>query len=83
MKVASGTLRGRKLDTPKSAAVRPTMEMCRQALFNICQNYCEGAHFLDLFAGSGAIGIEALSRGAASSTFVEKHVQCEVYPVEY
>jgi 16S rRNA (guanine(966)-N(2))-methyltransferase RsmD len=76
MKIASGTLRGRGLESPKNADMRPTTEMCRQALFNICQHACEGAKFLDLFAGSGAIGIEALSRGARESTFVDSNTNC-------
>lgn len=76
MKIATGFLKGRTLESPKNVDMRPTTEMCRQALFNICQHVCEGAQFLDLFAGSGAIGIEALSRGASSATFVDSHSSC-------
>ncbi|MBI3900752.1 MAG: 16S rRNA (guanine(966)-N(2))-methyltransferase RsmD, partial [Chlamydiia bacterium] len=56
-----------------STEVRPTTGQLREALFNICQLYVEGARFLDLFAGSGAMGLEALSRGAAHATFVDNH----------
>lgn len=76
MKIATGALRGRSLETPKNADVRPTTEMCRQALFNICQHLIDDSAFLDLFAGSGAMGIEALSRGAKSSTFVDSNSNC-------
>lgn len=76
MKIATGILRGRGFDSPKNVDMRPTTEMCRQALFNICQHFVEGAKFLDLFAGSGAMGIEALSRGASGVTFVESNSNC-------
>lgn len=76
MRIASGTLRGRGLESPKNVDMRPTTEKCRLALFNICQHICEGANFLDLFAGSGAMGIEALSRGANKATFVDSNVNC-------
>ena len=71
MRVTGGEFGGRTLKTPKTDAVRPTQDRVRQALFNIVQFEVAGADFLDLFAGSGAVGIEALSRGAASVTFVE------------
>lgn len=71
MKISRGAFKGRALAAPKNATTRPTTHMLRQAVFNICQNVCEGARFLDLFAGSGAMGIEALSLGAQSCTFVE------------
>lgn len=73
MYIIAGSYRGRKLFTPKKSETRPTASHLREALFNICQNYIEDAYFLDLFAGSGAIGLEALSRGAAKSTFIEHH----------
>jgi 16S rRNA (guanine966-N2)-methyltransferase len=59
------------LKTPPGSKTRPTLSSVREALFNICQQEIDGAIFLDLFAGSGAIGIEALSRGAQSTVFVE------------
>lgn len=73
MRIVSGTHKNRSLVTPKGNATRPTSEKLRGALFNICQGYIVDANFLDLFAGSGAMGIEALSRGAASATFVDNH----------
>jgi len=68
---------GRILKVPKSDLIRPTQDRVREALFNIIQFEVAGADFLDLFAGSGAVGLEALSRGAKSATFVEanrKHI---------
>jgi 16S rRNA (guanine966-N2)-methyltransferase len=71
--VISGSLRGRLLKTPKSSSTRPTTALLRKSFFDVVKTVIEGANFLDLFAGSGAIGIEALSRGAAHATFVETH----------
>jgi 16S rRNA (guanine966-N2)-methyltransferase len=74
MRIVGGTLGGRVLRAPHGAATRPTSEKVREAIFNILGNFLgpiEGAHVLDLFAGSGALGIEALSRGAARATFVD------------
>lgn len=71
MHIVAGLFKNRRLKTPKGAETRPTMGMLREALFNISQHSIVGAHFLDLFAGSGAMGIEALSRGAAQVTFVD------------
>jgi 16S rRNA (guanine966-N2)-methyltransferase len=71
MRVTGGEFCGRILKVPKTAAVRPTQDRVRQALFNIIQTEIAGADFLDLFSGSGAVGIEALSRGANSAAFVE------------
>lgn len=79
MRVIAGKFKGHTLKTPKSKTTRPTQGMLREAVFNICQNEVEGARFLDLFAGSGAMGIEALSRGALHATFVEQNrsaLQC-------
>lgn len=59
------------LQAPKGADTRPTSDKLRETLFNILGERVAGAHFLDLFAGSGAVGIEAMSRGASSCTFVE------------
>lgn len=72
MKVFGGLYKGRPLVAPKGSSTRPSSGLVRQALFNICQGEIEGARVLDLFAGSGAIGIEALSRGASFVSFVEK-----------
>ncbi len=74
MRIVGGSLSGRVLRAPQGVATRPTSEKVREALFNILANRVgslEGAHVLDLFCGSGALGIEALSRGAAHSTFVD------------
>ncbi len=71
MRVTGGIGRGRKLKVPAGARVRPTSDKVKQALFNILGQNVEGAHFLDLFAGAGGIGIEALSRGAGLVVFVD------------
>jgi len=70
LRVGGGKARGRRLKAPKG--IRPTQGMVKAAIFNIVGPAIEGAHVLDLFAGSGAIGIEALSRGAAEVTFVDR-----------
>ena len=72
MKVNSGLLKGRILISPKSSAVRPTSDKVRAAVFSSLADRAEGARFLDVFAGTGAVGIEAYSRGASFVTFVEK-----------
>jgi 16S rRNA (guanine966-N2)-methyltransferase len=71
MRVVAGQFKGRPLRAPRGARTRPTADRVREALFSILGDV-SGARVLDLFAGSGALGIEALSRGAASVTFVEK-----------
>lgn len=73
MQIVGGIYRNRRLKAPKTNEVRPTSSRLREALFNICQNYIEGSTFLDIFAGSGAMGLEALSRGACRATFIEQH----------
>ena len=60
------------LKAPKTGDIRPTQDRVREAVFNIIRNEIAGCAFLDLFAGSGAVGLEALSRGARSATFVER-----------
>ena len=72
MRITGGEFCGRNLKTPKTDAIRPTQDRVREALFNILAPEIRGAVFLDLFAGSGAVGLEALSRGAAAATFVER-----------
>ena len=72
MRITGGEFGGRNLKVPKTDAIRPTQDRVREALFNIIQCEIAGADFLDLFAGSGAVGLEALSRGAKSVTFVER-----------
>ena len=71
MRIAGGRFGGIRLKTPKTDAVRPTQDRVREAIFSMLQTEVPGSDFLDLFAGTGAVGIEALSRGAASATFVE------------
>ncbi len=73
MYIISGEFRHKKLISPKGDATRPTSNRLRETLFNICQHQIQGAHFLDIFAGSGAMGFEALSRGAGSVTFIESN----------
>ncbi|HET7419232.1 MAG TPA: 16S rRNA (guanine(966)-N(2))-methyltransferase RsmD [Candidatus Dormibacteraeota bacterium] len=70
LRVSGGEARGRRLKAPKN--IRPTQGMVKQAIFNMVGPGIDGARVLDLFAGSGALGIEALSRGAASVTFVDR-----------
>ncbi|HEY6398021.1 MAG TPA: 16S rRNA (guanine(966)-N(2))-methyltransferase RsmD [Solirubrobacteraceae bacterium] len=71
MRVIAGTLRGRRLVAPRGSAVRPTSDRVREAIFSILGAAVDGARVLDLFAGSGAMGIEALSRGASALTTVD------------
>ncbi|MCA1990097.1 MAG: 16S rRNA (guanine(966)-N(2))-methyltransferase RsmD [Desulfarculus sp.] len=71
IKISGGELRGRNLQTPPGLATRPTAAKVRQAIFNILAGRVAGARTADLFAGSGALGLEALSRGAAACVFVE------------
>lgn len=71
MRVIAGTYRSRPLTAPRGMETRPTSDRLRETLFNILAPQIEGARFADLYAGTGAVGIEALSRGAAHVTFVE------------
>jgi 16S rRNA (guanine966-N2)-methyltransferase len=71
LRVIAGAAKGRKLKMPPGEGTRPVMDRVKQAVFNILAEDIEGAAFLDLFAGSGSVGIEALSRGAARATFIE------------
>jgi 16S rRNA (guanine966-N2)-methyltransferase len=71
MRVVTGEARGRRLKSPKTPGTRPIIARVKTALFDILSTEVEGARFLDLFAGTGSVGIEALSRGAASATFIE------------
>src|SRR5919199_5330885 len=72
MRVIAGKYRGRNLRSPPSMLVRPTSDRLRETLFNILAPRIEETRFLDLCAGSGAVGIEALSRGASFVTFVDR-----------
>jgi 16S rRNA (guanine966-N2)-methyltransferase len=72
MRIIAGTYRSRRLDAPPGLSTRPTSDRLRETLFNVLAPRVGGAAFLDLYAGSGAVGLEALSRGAATVTFVER-----------
>lgn len=75
MRIIAGTAGGRRLFSPGSGTftIRPTSDRAREAVFNILAGMVKGAKVLDLFAGTGALGLEALSRGAASAVFVDKN----------
>lgn len=73
MRVIAGTARSLPLKTPEGLDTRPTTDRIKETLFNILQPYLPDSIFIDLFSGSGGIGIEALSRGAAHAYFVENH----------
>ena len=72
-RITAGEWRGRVVGTPPGREVRPTRAMVRQSVFNILGTGVVGARMIDLYAGAGTVGFEALSRGAASVTFVERH----------
>lgn len=72
MRVIAGTLRRRTLEAPRGMTTRPTSDRLRETLFNVLAPRIEGARFLDLYAGSGAVGIEAASRGAERVVLVER-----------
>jgi 16S rRNA (guanine966-N2)-methyltransferase len=72
MRIIAGTLKGRRLAAPTWDGLRPTSDKLRETLFNVIADRMENARFLDGFAGTGAVGLEALSRGAAHVTFIER-----------
>lgn len=82
LRVIGGAFKGRLLKAPTGPLSRPTMSIMRKAVFDICQSIIGDAHFLDLFACSGAMGIEAVSRGAAHATFIEKDRKSANYLIE-
>jgi 16S rRNA (guanine966-N2)-methyltransferase len=73
MRIIAGQRRGHKIDGPTVKATRPTSDLVRESIFNILGSQIEGALAIDLFAGTGALGLEALSRGARRAVFVEIH----------
>jgi 16S rRNA (guanine966-N2)-methyltransferase len=73
VRIVAGRWRGRIIDAPGGAAVRPTLDRVREAWMSILQKDIPGAKVIDLFSGSGALGLEALSRGAVSAAFVENN----------
>jgi len=72
MRIIAGTLKGRRLEGPSGPGLRPTSDSLRETLFNVLGASIAGATLLDAFAGTGAVGLEALSRGARQVTFVER-----------
>jgi 16S rRNA (guanine966-N2)-methyltransferase len=75
MRIIGGEHRGRKIEQPGSGATRPTKDRIREAVFNMIAEKVPGARVLDIFAGSGAYGLEALSRGASGAFFIEKDAE--------
>jgi 16S rRNA (guanine966-N2)-methyltransferase len=73
IRIIAGEFKGRRIQTPDTTKVRPTADRVREAWFSILQHWIREARVLDLFAGSGALGFESLSRGAVSADFVEVH----------
>jgi len=73
MRIIAGKFRSRQLKSLKGMALRPTSDRLRETLFNILAGRIPGARFVDVFAGTGAVGIEALSRGASEIIFIERH----------
>jgi 16S rRNA (guanine966-N2)-methyltransferase len=73
MRIIAGIYRSRRLKSLRGRKLRPTSDRLRETLFNILGPLIEGSRFVDLYAGTGAVGIEALSRGAAEVIFIEKH----------
>ena len=76
MRIIAGKFKGRRLAAPKGNTVRPTADRVKESVFSILREQVVNANFLDLCAGTGSIGIEALSRGAKHVTFVERAQQC-------
>src|SRR5580692_5730103 len=73
MRVIAGTFRSRQLKSLKGNALRPTSDRLRETMFNVIADRVAGSRFLDIYAGTGAVGIEALSRGAIEAVFLENH----------
>lgn len=76
MRIIAGKFRGRRLFSAKTPALRPISDRIKQSLFDMITGLCPGAAFLDLYAGTGAVGLEALSRGARLACFVERQKDC-------
>ena len=74
LRIIGGRFRGRKLDYSGDVRVRPMKDRIREAVFNLVGPAVQGKHAVDLFAGTGALGLEAISRGAARATLIEQHV---------
>src|SRR5262245_54696165 len=82
LRIISGSLKGRRLQPPTWAGLRPTSDKLRETLFNILADRVGGARVVDGYAGTGAVGIEALSRGAREATFIEQDRRAEALIVE-
>ena len=78
LKITGGTFRGRFIDAPKGKTTRPTSEKLRKTIFDICQMQIEGSTTLDLFAGSGALGLESISRGAIKTFLVDSDFDAQM-----
>lgn len=76
MRIIGGEFSGFKIKYPKTRHTRPLTEKCREAIFNILNNYLKNTYILDLYAGSGSLGLEALSRGAKKVIFVDQEKIC-------
>ncbi len=76
LRIVSGTVGGRRLKTPKGVEIRPTQDRIKQVIFNSLIEIVEGASVLDLFGGTGSLGLESLSRGAEKALFVEREIRC-------
>lgn len=76
LRVIAGTAKGHKLKTPKGLSTRPTTDRVKESLFSILAPYLAEASVLDAFAGTGSLGIEALSRGAESAVFIDRSSEC-------
>ena len=79
LRIIAGSARGRKIETPPGLDTRPTLDRVRENLFNMLQGRCMDARVLDLFAGSGALSLEALSRGAAFAVLADRNVGTYLY----
>ena len=73
MRIIGGEFKGRRLFAPRGKGIRPTADRVREAIFNILGDHCRGETVFDIFAGTGAMGLEALSRGAAYAVFIDSH----------
>ena len=71
MRIIAGTKRGIRLTSFKNRSVRPTTDRTKEVIFNVLRNHIEGSLVLDVFSGTGSLGIEALSRGAAKAVFID------------
>ncbi|MCM8778594.1 MAG: 16S rRNA (guanine(966)-N(2))-methyltransferase RsmD [Candidatus Omnitrophica bacterium] len=76
MRITTGILKGKKLVSPRLKKIRLTEEKVRKAIFDVLGSFVKGAKVLELFAGSGALGVEAISRGAEKVVFVDNHIAC-------